>query len=220
MFAALAPDADMRIYGRGIRRRVPPMLAGDRRRLELVYSLLFALPGTPVLLYGEELGMGDDPSVEGRGSVRIAMQWDGEAHCGFTSAPPRVPVLEDGDFGCGRVNVDDQRRDPRSMLNWTERLVRRRKETPELGWGACRVVPAGDPAVLALRCDWRGSVVLTVHNFADRPTKADLDLDGTDPHAGLVELLADQAYERLEGPAGGVPVDGYGYRWFRLLAPG
>ncbi|HEU4397751.1 MAG TPA: alpha-amylase family protein [Actinomycetota bacterium] len=220
VFAALAPDEDMRIYGRGIRRRVPPMLAGDRRRLELVYSLLFALPGTPVLLYGEELGMGDDPTVEGRGSVRIAMQWDDEANCGFSSARPRVPVLEDGDFGCRRVNAEGQRHDPRSLLNWMERLIRRRKETPELGWGSYRVLPAGDPAVLALRCDWRGSVVLTVHNFADRPAKASLEPDGEDSRASLVELFADQPYERLDAPADGVPVDGYGYRWFRLRAPG
>jgi len=220
VFAALAPDEDMRIYGRGIRRRVPPMLAGDRRRLELVYSLLFALPGTPVLLYGEELGMGDDPTVEGRGSVRIAMQWDDEANCGFSSARPRVPVLEDGDFGCRRVNAEGQRHDPRSLLNWMERLIRRRKETPELGWGSYRVLPAGDPAVLALRCDWRGSVVLTVHNFADRPAKASLEPDGEDARASLVELFADQPYERLDAPADGVPVDGYGYRWFRLRAPG
>jgi maltose alpha-D-glucosyltransferase/alpha-amylase len=219
VFAALAPAEDMRVYGRGIRRRVPPMLAGDRRRLELVYSLLFALPGTPVLLYGEELGMGDDPGVEGRGSVRIAMQWDGGPGCGFTAARPRVPLLEGGDFGCRRVNAADQRRDPGALLNWTERLVRRRKETPELGWGAVTVVPAGDPAVLALRCDWRGQVVLTVHNFADRPVKADLDLDAGDARARPAELLADQAYEALDAAADGVPLDGYGYRWFRLLAP-
>jgi maltose alpha-D-glucosyltransferase/alpha-amylase len=220
VFAALAPEADMRIYGRGIRRRVPPMLGGDRRRLELVYSLLFALPGTPVLLYGEELGMGDDPGVEGRGSVRVAMQWDGGTGGGFTPARPRVPLVEGGEFGCRRVNVGDQRRDPGSLLNWIERLVRRRKETPELGWGAFRVVLAGDPAVLALRCDWRGQVVLTVHNFADRPVKADLELDGGDARARPVELLADQAYEGLDAPADGVPLDGYGYRWFRLLDPG
>jgi trehalose synthase len=218
VFAALAPAEDMRIYGRGIRRRVPPMLGGDRRRLELVYSLLFALPGTPVLLYGEELGMGDDPTVEGRGSVRVAMQWDDGEGCGFTPARPRVPVVEGGDFGCRRVNVADQRHDPGSLLNWMERLIRRRKETPELGWGAFRVLPAGDPAVLAVRCDWRGSAVLTVHNFADRPAKADLDLGG-DPGAGLLELLADQPYQRLDTADGGVPVDGYGYRWFRLNGP-
>jgi maltose alpha-D-glucosyltransferase/alpha-amylase len=218
VFAALAPEEDMRIYGRGIRRRVPPMLAGDRRRLELVYSLLFALPGTPVLLYGEELGMGDDLAVEGRASVRVAMQWDDGAGCGFSPTRPRVPVVEGGDFGCHRVNAADQRQDPGSLLNWMERLIRRRKETPELGWGAYRVLPAGDPAVLAVRCDWRGSAVLTVHNFADRPAKADLDLDG-DQGAGLVELLADQPYPRPDMPTHGVPVDGYGYRWFRLRGP-
>jgi trehalose synthase len=219
VFAALAPQEDMRIYGRGIRRRVPPMLAGDRRRLELVYSLLFALPGTPVLLYGEELGIGDDLTVEGRASVRVAMQWDDGAGCGFSTARPRVPVVEGGDFGCRRVNAADQRHDPGSLLNWMERLIRRRKETPELGWGSFRVLPAGDPAVLALRCDWRGSAVLTVHNFADRPAKADLDLDG-DQGADLVELLADQAYPRPDAAADGVPLDGYGYRWFRLRGPG
>jgi maltose alpha-D-glucosyltransferase/alpha-amylase len=131
-----------------------------------------------------------------------------------------VPLLEGGDFGCRRVNVAGQRRDPGSLLNWTERLVRRRKETPELGWGAFRVVPAGDPAVLALRSDWRGQVVLTVHNLADRPVKADLDLDAGDARARPAELLADQAYEALDAAADGVPLDGYGYRWFRLLDPG
>jgi trehalose synthase len=189
VFAALAPDEDMRIYGRGIRRRVPPMLDGDRRRLELVYSLLFALPGTPVLLYGEEVGLGDDLAIEGRGSVRVPMGWDDEAA---------------------------QRRDPGSLLNWMERLVRTRKETPELGWGSYQVVPTGDPAVLAVRCDWRGSVVLTVHNLSDRPAKAQLALERVDHGAGLVELLADQAYDRLGTPTGAVPVGPYGYRWFRL----
>jgi maltose alpha-D-glucosyltransferase/alpha-amylase len=216
VFAAFAPDEDMRIYGRGIRRRVPPMLGGDRRRLELVYSLLFALPGTPVLLYGEELGMGDDLAVEGRGSVRVAMQWSDGAGCGFTSARPRVPVVTGGEFGCRRVSVGGQRRDPGSLLNWMERLVRTRKETPELGWGSFQVVPAGDPAVLALRSDWRGSVVLTVHNLADRPAQARLELADGDLDAGPVELLADQAYEPLGSPAGGVPVGPCGYRWFRL----
>jgi trehalose synthase len=216
VFAALAPEEDMRIYDRGIRRRVPPMLAGDRRRLELVYSLAFALPGTPVLLYGEELGMGDDLAVEGRASVRVAMQWDDGAGCGFSPTRPQVPVVEGGDFGCHRVNAADQRQDPGSLLNWMERLIRRRKETPELGWGAYRVLPAGDPAVLAVRCDWRGSAVLTVHNFADRPAKAELDLEGGE----LVELFADQPYPRPAAAGGAVPVDGYGYRWFRLHGGG
>jgi trehalose synthase len=229
VFAALAPSEDMRIYDRGIRRRVPPMLKGDQRRLRLVYNLLMALPGTPVLLYGEEIGMGDDPSVEGRGAVRVAMQWSGRAHGGFSpsdSAEPKVPMVTDGEFGCGRVNVAEQRHDPDSLLNWMERLIRRRKETPELGWGEVEVVPSGDEAVLAVQTDWRGSVVVTVHNFADRPARARLELPGgsggnggkhgNDPGAQPVELFADRRYDPVGSLAGEVPVAGYGYRWFRL----
>lgn len=88
VFAALAPDPDMRSFGRGIRRRVPPMLDGDRRRIELLYSLLFTLPGTPVLLYGEEIGLGDDQRVEGRAAVRVAMQWTAGPAAGFTTGDP------------------------------------------------------------------------------------------------------------------------------------
>jgi maltose alpha-D-glucosyltransferase / alpha-amylase len=216
VFAALAPHPDMRIYNRGIRRRVPPMLGGDRRRLELVYNLLFALPGTPILLYGEEIGMGDDPSVSGRGSVRVAMQWSDQEHGGFSKAPPKVPVVSDGDFGDPRVNVAEQRHDPQSLLNWMERLIRRRKEVPELGWGNCQVLPAGDPAVLALRCDWRGSVVVTLHNFTDRPARPCLEPEGDDGRATPVELFADQRYDRVETLADAIPVGGYGFRWFRL----
>jgi maltose alpha-D-glucosyltransferase / alpha-amylase len=216
VFAALAPDPDMRIYGRGIRRRVPPMLGGDRRRLELVYSLMFALPGTPILLYGEEIGMGDDPSVEGRGSVRVAMQWSDQEGGGFSRAPTKVPVVADGDFGYRRVNVAEQRHDPQSLLNWTERLIRRRKEVPELGWGHCQVLESADPAVLALRSDWRGSVVVSLHNLADRPARPRLQPHDEDRHKGLAELFADQRYDRVETLDEPIPLSGYGYRWFRL----
>jgi maltose alpha-D-glucosyltransferase / alpha-amylase len=216
VFAALAPDPEMRIYDRGIRRRVPPMLGGDRRRLELVYSLMFAVPGTPVLLYGEEIGLGDDPSVEGRGSVRVAMQWSDEEGGGFSHAPPQVPMVADGAFGYRRVNVAEQRHDPHSLLNWMERLIRRRKEIPELGWGDCQVLPAGDPAVLALGFRWRGSVVVTLHNLADRPARPCLELGDDDGRATVVELFADQRYDRVDSLADAVPLDGYGFRWFRL----
>jgi maltose alpha-D-glucosyltransferase/alpha-amylase len=216
VFAALAPDPEMRIYDRGIRRRVPPMLGGDRRRLELVYSLMFAVPGTPVLLYGEEIGLGDDPSVEGRGSVRVAMQWSDEEGGGFSHAPPQVPIVADGAFGYRRVNVAEQRHDPHSLLNWMERLIRRRKEIPELGWGDCQVLPAGDPAVLALGFRWRGSVVVTLHNLTDRPARPCLELGDDDGRATVVELFTDQRYDRVDSLADAVPLDRYGFRWFRL----
>ncbi|HEX8858944.1 MAG TPA: alpha-amylase family protein [Actinomycetes bacterium] len=216
VFDALAPSEDLQIYGRGIRRRVPPMLHGDLRRLQLLYSLLFALPGTPVLLYGEEIGMGDDLRVEGRGSVRIAMQWNDRSGGGFSNAEPKVPVVADGDFGYRKVNVAEQRRDPHSLLNWMERLIRRRKETSELGWGECQVLAADDPAVLALRSEWRGHVVVTLHNLSDKPVEPRVELSDDDRDATAVELHADGAYDRVERLDAPVPLEAHGYRWFRL----
>ncbi|HUH07411.1 MAG TPA: alpha-amylase family protein, partial [Egibacteraceae bacterium] len=139
VFAQLAPDEGMRLFGRGIRRRLPTMLGGDRRRIELTYSLLFSLPGTPVLFYGEEIGMGENLDVDGRMAVRTPMQWSDEPNGGFSSAPADqlcVPMTEQGDFGYRQVNVDEQRRDEGSLLNWMERMIRLRKLTPEIGWGA------------------------------------------------------------------------------------
>jgi maltose alpha-D-glucosyltransferase / alpha-amylase len=215
VFAALAPDPDMRSFGRGIRRRVPPMLEGDRARMELLYSLLFTLPGIPVLLYGEEIGLGDDQRVEGRGAVRVAMQWSADPGAGFTSGEPRVPLVTDGPFGPEHVNVADQRRDPNSLLNWMERAVRARKELPELGWGACRVLETDQPSVLAHRCDWLGRGVLALHNLGPERVEARVEL-GEDTAGGrLVEVLADQDYGPAE-PGGPLALEGFGYRWLRL----
>ena len=127
----------MQLFGRGLRRRLPPMLDGDPARIRLVYSLLFSLPGTPVLFYGEEIGMGENLAVPGRLSVRTPMQWADERNAGFSTATPSRlarPVVE-GRFGPMAVNAADQRRDPDSLLNWMERLIRRRRECPEFGWG-------------------------------------------------------------------------------------
>jgi trehalose synthase len=216
VFAALAPDPDMRSFGRGIRRRVPPMLDGDRERIELLYSLLFTLPGSPVLLYGEEIGLGDNQEVEGRGAVRVAMQWTAGPGGGFTTGDPAVPVVADGPFGPERVNVAGQRHDPGSLLNWTERAIRTRKELPELGWGAWRVLDTDQPGVLAHRCDWQGRGVVVLHNLRPEPVQVVLEL-GDDVETGrvLAELLGDQPYERA---VTGEPLalDGFGYRWLRL----
>jgi maltose alpha-D-glucosyltransferase/alpha-amylase len=215
VFAALAPDEDMRIYDRGIRRRVPPMLEGDQRRLRLVYSLLLTLPGTPVLLYGEEIGLGDDPSVEGRGAVRVAMQWSGAKYAGFSRVEPAVPSVRDGDFGPARVNVADQRRDPESLLNWMERAIRVRKETPELGWGEWRVLDVDAPTVFAHRCDWQDGTVVVLHNLGSDPCEVTVPLEDGEQDRTLVDLLADQAYEAA-AKSSRLPVAAYGYRWLRL----
>ena len=156
----------MQLYNRGIRRRLAPMLNGDRRRIELAYSLMFTLPGTPVIRYGDEIGLGDDLKLPERNCARTPMQWSTEPNAGFTkSDKPILPVISDGPYGYQHVNAAEQRRDPNSLLNWTERIIRMRKEVPEVGWGDFEVLSTRDPAVLAMRYDWRNNAVLFVHNL-------------------------------------------------------
>ena len=141
MFKAFGPDKNMQLYDRGIRRRLAPMLGGDRRRLELAYSLMCTLPGTPVIRYGDEIGMGDNLDLPERNCARTPMQWSTEPHGGFTkSDKPVSPVIDKGPYGYEHVNVAKQRRDPNSLLNWTERIIRMRKEVPEVGWGDFKVI--------------------------------------------------------------------------------
>jgi trehalose synthase len=223
VFTAFGPQEDMQLFGRGLRRRLPPMLDGDPARLRLVYSLLFSLPGTPVLFYGEEIGMGENLAVPGRLSVRTPMQWADERNAGFsTAAPSRLarPVV-DGRFGPMAVNATDQRRDPESLLNWMERLIRRRRECPEFGWGAPTVLDAADSSVLAHQCEWEGSRVFAVHNLSPEPREVKLPIDGAADGDRLVNLLArTESVLHLDGPAVELKVEGYGYRWFRLQLRG
>jgi maltose alpha-D-glucosyltransferase/alpha-amylase len=216
VFAALAPDPDMRSFGRGIRRRVPTMLEGDRDRMELLYSLLFTLPGSPVLLYGEEIGLGDDQRVPGRGAVRVAMQWSPGPNAGFTTGEPAVPLVTEGPFGPDRVNAATQRRDPESLLNWMERAIRTRKELPELGWGAWRVLEVDQPSVLAHRCDWQGRGVLVLHNLGPERVEVTVDL-GDDVEGGrpMPDLLGNRHDEQAT-TGQPLPLRGFGYRWLRL----
>ena len=215
VYREFAPAIEMRAYDRGIRRRLAPMLANDRRRLELAYSLLFALPGTPVLRYGDEIGMGEDLTLEERYSVRTPMQWEPTRNGGFSTAPAERlvrPVIAEGEYAAARVNAADQQRDPTSLLAWMQRAVGIRRATPELAWGAWEVLDAGDPAVLALRYGCRGRTLVTLHNLDARPCVARV---APDAHPGEVtELLRDREYGAPD-LAGGVPLAGYGYRWLR-----
>src|SRR5437016_87463 len=143
IYAKFAPEKRMQLYDRGIRRRLAPML-GSRPQLELAYSLMFSLPGTPVIRYGDEIGMGDDLKLPERNPVRTPMQWSDELHGGFSTAAKTIlPVIDDGVWGYQRINVAAQQRDPDSMLNWTERMIRLRKECPEIGWGRCTILNTG-----------------------------------------------------------------------------
>jgi trehalose synthase len=217
VFAAFGPEEELQLYGRGLRRRLPTMFDGDQRRIRMAYSLAFSLPGTPVLFYGEEIGMAENLAIEGRYSVRSPMQWSAEPQAGFTTAGEACrPLVESGPFGFQEVNVTRQRRDAAALLNWMERLIRRRRECPEFGWGEWALLDSGDAAVFAQRSDWDGSTVVAVHNLAGRDASARLELGG---QGELVDLFEEDDHELTAG-AVTLELPPYGARWFRIRRPG
>ncbi len=218
VFAAFGPNKEDQLYDRGIRRRLAPMLAGDRRRLELAYSLMFTLPGTPVLRYGDELGMGDDLLLPERTCGRTPMQWSTEPQAGFTkNKKPVVPVISGGPYGFEHLNVAEQRRNPNSMLNWMERIIRMRKEVPEIGWGDFKALDCGERSVLALRYDWRGNSVLFLHNLAAEPQEVEFATGlANDKGDLLVNLLGEDHSRAGKNHRHCVCLEGYGYRWYRV----
>jgi maltose alpha-D-glucosyltransferase/alpha-amylase len=218
VFGEFAPEPRMQLYDRGIRRRLAPML-GDRRRIELAYSLMFSLPGTPVLRYGDEIGMGDNLALKERTTVRTPMQWSGERNAGFSTADKLVrPVIADGPYGYETVNVESQLRDTDSLLRWMIRMIRLRTECPEIGWGECSIVPVRTPHVLAVLYRWRGNALLCLHNLDARPRGVVLRLEG-EGASRLVSLLDGE--ERGADGRGShrVDLDGYAYQWYRVGGP-
>jgi len=217
VFDAFGPEPEMQLYGRGIRRRLAPMLGGDRRRLELAYSLMLTLPGTPVIRYGDEIGMGDDLRLPERNCARTPMQWSTEPNAGFTkSEHPILPVIDHGPYGFDHVNAADQRRDPNSLLNWMERVIRMRKEVPEIGWGDFRFVSTGTEAVLAMAYEWRNNAVLCVHNLEGAPREIGMTLEHNGESCVLVNLLSGDHSEPNKKGRHAILMEAYGYRWFRV----
>jgi glycosidase len=221
VFEAFAPDEAQRIYGRGITRRVPPMLEGDPRRVRMVYSLLFSLPGTPVLFYGEEIGMGENTEIPGRASVRTPMQWDATPTGGFSSARPSRLIARPPSDGYApeHVNVVAQRDDEDSLLQHVQRLIARYRASAEIGWGEFEVLEHDEKSVLvhSMRSDLGRFVAL--HNFAERPTTVQVRLEDEPEGALLVDLLGPGGMS-LEGGAATIELGAYGYRWFRVSRPG
>ena len=229
-FAAFAPEKNMQLYNRGIRRRLAPMLHGDRRRLEMAYSLMLSLPGTPVIRYGDELGMGDDLSLLERNSCRTPMQWSNEPQGGFTTNPhPKNPVITGGTYGYEHINVADQRRDPNSLMNWMERMIRTRKETPAIGWGEFIVLPARRRDVLILRYTWQNNSVVIIHNFSPDPIELRFR-SSANPRASragkrsasqqldlnLINIISNDHSRADSTGRHLILLEPYGYRWFRV----
>nr|WP_202894344.1 alpha-amylase family protein [Kribbella italica] len=222
VFAAFGPDKDMQLYDRGLRRRLPPMLDNDPARLRMVYSLLFSLPGTPVLFYGEEIGMGENLAMEGRNAVRTPMQWTDSVNGGFSTADAAdlAGQVVTGDLSPEHVNVVAQRRDPDSLLNWIKLLIQRYRETPELSWGDCTVLEHESATVLAHRSEYEGGCVVTAHNFASDSATVTLAVAGSGVGVRAVDLLQPGTTEVAEDGTVQLELEPHGSRWLRVVHPG
>lgn len=218
VFRAFGPDEEMQLYGRGLRRRIPTMLKGNADRIRLVYSIVFALPGAPVLFYGEEIGMAENLDIPGRQSVRSPMQWADRPNGGFSTAPEdrlSRPLVSGNRWGPKGVNVEAQEHDPQSLLNWLERLVRRRREMPEVAFGQWSFIPFPDAEVFALRYDWGDRTVLLLHNLGKKACASQSRLDDAQ---SLGELAIIQGQGRLDLAGDGtvtVELPAYGALWLR-----
>jgi maltose alpha-D-glucosyltransferase/alpha-amylase len=171
-----------------------------------------------MLQYGDEIGMGDDLSLPERECARTPMQWTADRHGGFSYADTVVrPVIDDAEYGFMRVNAADQRRDRDSLLNWLERMIRARKECPEISWGKFSILPSGTAEVLVIRYDWRDTSLLTVHNFDRRTRTARFRVDV----AGGDRLVDVFTIDESRADASGeheILLEEYGHRWFRVGA--
>lgn len=167
---AFATDESMRIYERGIRRRLPPMLENNTQRLKLSFSLQFSLPGVPMIRYGDEIAMGEDLRLKGRNSVRTAMQWTDSKNGGFSSCEKGIfhPVISEGEYGYSRVNVAKAQNDPKSFLNWVERLITARKQCAGVIKGDVNVIPHKANGLLVHQVEDLNESIVFIHNLTDK----------------------------------------------------
>jgi len=205
----------------GIRRRLAPLLGNDTNQLELFTALLLSLPGSPVLYYGDEIGMGDNIWLGDRDGVRTPMQWSPDRNAGFSTCDPaqlNLPVVMDPVYGYQTVNVEAQTRNSASLLHWTRRMIAVRKEHPTFGLGSYHEIGSRNPTVLCYVREFGDDVVLCVNNLSRFPQPVELDLrrfEGWIP----IELTG-----RVQFPEIGVlpymlTLAGHGFYWFELARP-
>lgn len=204
----------------GIRRRLAPLLERDRRRIELMCSLLFSMPGTPVLYYGDEIGMGDNIHLGDRDGVRTPMQWSPDRNGGFSRADPErlpLPPIMGPLYGYEAVNVEAQQRDPYSLLNWTRKMLAKRQQTQVFGRGSLRFLFPGNRHILAYVREYEDIAILCVANLSDgsQPVELDLsDMAGRVP----VEVLGATAFPTIGELPYLLTLPPYGFYWFELSA--
>jgi trehalose synthase len=222
VFEQFAPDESMRLHGRGIRRRLPPLIDSDPRRLAMVYSLMFSLPGAPVLYYGEEIGMGENLDLPGRESVRSPMQWSDQENGGFSSASKRklVTAVTGGGFGPEYVNAAQQRHVDSSLFTFMRTLIQTYRNSPEIGWGEFALLEQPYDAVLAHSLRTDTGYLVAVHNLGSEAHTVPITLERIEPETRVVDLFHDHVLVPDERGRLDVPLEGYGHRWLRVVSPG
>jgi maltose alpha-D-glucosyltransferase/alpha-amylase len=202
----------------GIRRRLAPLLDNSRDQMELFTALLLSLPGSPVIYYGDEIGMGDNIYLGDRDGVRTPMQWTPDRNAGFSTADPQrlyLPVIMDPVYGYQVINVEAQMRSSTSLLSWTRKMIETRKRHPTFGLGTYEELSASNPSVLAfVRC-FGDDMVLCVNNLSRFAQPVELDLrrfEGRTP----VELLGGVHFPRVGELPYLLTIPGHGFYWFQL----
>ncbi len=217
MWEQYAPEPRMRL-NLGIRRRLAPLLDNDRRRLELANSILFTLPGSPIIYYGDEIGMGDRIELPDRHGVRTPMQWDSSPSAGFSDGDPALfynPLVNSPEFNPQVVNVEAQRDDPNSLLNQLRHMIRVRKQYASLGRGSHRFLKVENQAILAILRQHGDETILAIHNLSDQPEETELALGeyaGGQPQ----DILGDESFSAISAEPYRLTLQPYGYHWLKL----
>src|SRR5690606_9014224 len=212
-----ATDPDARI-NLGIRRRLAPLMNNNRRRIELMNGLLFSLPGTPVIYYGDEIGMGDNISLGDRNGVRTPMQWTADRNAGFSDANRQKlfsPVIVDPEYHYETVNVETQQRNPQSLLWWMKRIIDLRKRYKAFGRGSISFLPVDNRKILAFIREYENEKILVVANLSRFSQAAELDL------SAYQTMVPVEMFGRTDfPPIGELPyfltLSPHGFYWFSL----
>jgi maltose alpha-D-glucosyltransferase/alpha-amylase len=217
MWSEYAKDPRMKA-NIGIRRRLAPLLENDINQIELFTALLLALPGSPVLYYGDEIGMGDNIWLGDRDGVRTPMQWTPDRNAGFSTATPgrlHLPTVQDPVFGYQSVNVEAELENTSSLLHWTRRMVHARKQHPAFGMGSFTDLGGSNPSVFSFSRDFGDDTVLCVNNLSRFPQPVELDLrrwEGSQP----IEMLGHVRFPRIGELPYLLTLSGHGFYWFLI----
>lgn len=218
MWDTYAPEPRMRL-NLGIRRRLAPLLGGDRRKIELLNSILFTLPGTPIVYYGDEIGMGDNIWLDDRNGLRTPMQWDSSQNAGFSKASPDQlynSVITGGKYGYPSVNVESQRADEQSLWHSLRRMIHSRKAHPAFRCENYEILPLADKSILAILRQCQEESILAVHNLSAEEREVTVQLPQLEL-SGWIDLFSGEQTAVRDNVQLSIPP--YGYRWLELISP-